>query len=200
MTDPTVELSAQDEREFQYKRHDEIAAICWTKCDNCNGRGSNVEHWEADDNGPEYVLCQECPICDGEGQIQLHDSWRVEALYDAADDAREEFGVWCYTRIVKGLALAIDNQVILNISGHKIKDKKYTVTEQGCNCFDAYYRAPKINDIPHCKHQIAVLLVKAAEHKMYEDGEDCDAPDAVARYEAADRLAVEDARREAQNV
>lgn len=181
MTDPTVELSVQEDAEFQAARHEEIAAICWQKCRRCLGRGYTVSHWEADNKeDAAYVLKVECPHCAFQGQIQLHDPWRVTALYDAADDARQEMGVWCYTRIASALALAVNgnvriiekveiNKAIVKVKSDTVEGKDYHVFPyQGCDCQDAHYRAPKINDIPHCKHQIAVLLVKAAEHKMYD--------------------------------
>ena len=175
----TVEISQkqQEDAEFAAARHEEIAAICWKKCESCNGRGFHVEHWEAyDTEDAEYILKVECTHCTGEGEKQIKDPWRVTALYDAADDAREELGVWCYTRITKALALAVNGNVTLWARPSKNATVKsetgfhqfYTVTPQGCGCQDAYYRAPKINDVPRCKHQIAVWLVKAAEHKMFD--------------------------------
>ena len=109
MTDPTVELSEKDELDWKIERSNEIAAICWRVCRHCNGRGGNMEHWEADQiinpqaGTLDYVMLVPCQHCEGQGKIQLHDPWRVEALYDAADDARREMGVWCYTRIASGL-------------------------------------------------------------------------------------------------
>ena len=196
MTDPTVELSVQDEREFQAQRHEEIAAICWQKCTDCNGHGWPVQHRESDDGGPDYTFHIACGRCGGEGHIQLHDPWRVTALYDAADDAREELGVWCYTRISKALALAVNGAVILEDDGYKIKGKAYTITPQGCNCLDAYHRAPKINDIPRCKHLVAVHLVQAAEWNMYDQepkhyGPWSDALDGLISVQEAERREVQ---------
>jgi len=176
MSDPTIELSERDELDWKIERSNEIAAICWKKCEECNGRGFGIDHWAADDDGPEYTLRNDCHACEGEGHIQLHDPWRIEALYDAADDARIELGIWCFTRISKALALAISGNVTLwerpsknaTVKSETVLHQFHTVTPQGCGCQDAYYRAPKINDVPRCKHQIAVWLVKAAEHKMYD--------------------------------
>ena len=172
--DPTVDLSAHDESVWQAERQEEIAAICWQKCPACNGRGYSREHWPADDGGPEYLLRPSCPDCAADGHIQLHDPQRVEALFAAADDARERMGVWCYTRIASALSLAIDGAVTLEIypgglpavESATIGGKVYSFDPQGCPCYDASYRAPRIDSIPHCKHQIAVWLVKTAEKKM----------------------------------
>ncbi len=173
MHDPTVELTERDERDWQDERQEEIAAICWQKCPACNGRGYDRQRWPADDGGPEYLLRPSCPECAADGHIQLHDPQRVEALYAAADDARERMGVWCYTRIASALALAINGGVTFiedrgaTVESQTIENKFYTVPcGQGCNCYDAFLRAPKIDGIPHCKHQIAVWLVKAAEKRM----------------------------------
>ncbi|MCK5307186.1 MAG: zinc finger-like domain-containing protein [Zetaproteobacteria bacterium] len=174
--DPTVELSAQDERDWRAERQEEIAAICWQKCEGCNGRGWNGQHWEGYGPGDaEYFVRVTCPHCDGQGQIQLHDPWRVTALYAAADDAREEMGVLCYTRIASALSLAIEGAVSLpwppTVASQTVKGKIYTITTRGCDCYDAYYRAPVISDQPACKHQVAVWLVKAAEKKMAEEAQ-----------------------------
>ena len=170
----TVEISQkqQEDAEFAAARHEEIAAICWQKCENCNGRGYHRTYWvDEEDGGCDYVLKPPCANCEG-GQIQLHDPWRVEALYDAADDAREELGVWCYTRISKALALAVNEAVtlgdVISVASETIEGMRYTLNNSNCACLDAYHRAPKIDDIPHCKHFIAVELVKAAEHKMFD--------------------------------
>ena len=164
----TVEISQQqqEDAEFAAARHEEIAAICWRVCRHCSGRGFNVEHLEGDPH--EYILKATCPHCKGQGEMQLHDPWRVEALYDAADDARETLGEWCYTRISKALGLAVNGAVTLEDDGYKIKGKAYTITPQGCNCLDAHYKAPKIDNIPRCKHLIAVHLVQAAEWNMFD--------------------------------
>jgi len=179
VTDPTVELSVKDELDWKIERSNEIAAICWQKCESCNGRGFHVEHWEADQiinpqaGTSDYVMHVPCQPCDGKGQIQLHDPWRVTALYDAADDARAELGAWCYVRITRALALAVNGNVSFNLDG-TITVKSATVDGEFyhvavcCDCQDAYHRAPKINNKPACKHQIAVWLVKAAERKMYD--------------------------------
>ena len=174
MHDPTVELSQKDERDWQAERREEIAAICWKKCEECNGRGYTIERWSADDGGPDYVLRPTCLGCEGEGIFQLHDPWRVEALFDAADDARERMGILCYTRIASALALVICGAVNLSspvtVASASVPDRVYTITyPEGCDCYDAYYRAPKVGHIPACKHQIAVWLVKAAEKKMVPD-------------------------------
>jgi len=201
MTDPTVELSEKDELDWKIERSNEIAAICWKKCSDCNGRGYHRTMWvDEEAGGCDYVLKPTCETCESEGQIQLHDPWRVEALYDAADDARREMGVWCYTRIASALVLAVNEGVTLwerpsknaTVKSETAPDQFYTVTPQGCGCQDAYYRAPKINDIPHCEHQISVLLVKAAEHKMFEKeprhfGPWSDALDGLISGEEADR-------------
>ena len=175
MHDPTVELSAQDERDWQEERQEEIAAICWQKCPDCNGRKYTVEHWPDPLGGPDHVLRPTCLGCDGQGDIQLHDPLRVQALFDAADDARERMGVECYTRIAKALALAIEGAVSLpwppTVASQTVKGKIYTITTRGCDCYDAYYRAPVISDQPACKHQVAVWLVKAAEKKMAEEAQ-----------------------------
>ena len=165
--DPTVELTEQDERDWQDERQEEIAGICWQKCSACNGRGYSRERWPADDGGPEYVLRPSCPDCAGDGHVQLHDPQRVEALYAAADDARERMGVEIYTRIASALSLAIEGAVSLpwppTVNSQTIEGKIYTVTyPEGCDCYDAYYRAPMISSQPACKHQIAVWLVKEA--------------------------------------
>ena len=179
MTDPTVELSAQDERDWQAERQEDITSICWQKCQGCNGRGFHVDHWEAydqqDREGGEYILKVSCPYCEGQGHIQVHDPLFVEALYEAADDARERMGVGCYTRIVSALSLAICEAVSLagalaTVASATVPDKTYTITyPEGCDCYDAHYRALKIGGWPACKHQIAVWLVKAAEKKMAAD-------------------------------
>ena len=179
--DPTVELVEQDERDWQAERQEELAAISWQKCEDCNGLGFNVEHLEADAGifppgrygyaEPDYVLHNPCETCDGQGHIQLHDPVRVTALFAAADDARERMGVWCYTRIASALSLAINGNVSFNLDG-TITVKSATVNggfyhvAVCCDCYDAYYQAPKIEGKPHCKHQIAVWLVKTAEKKM----------------------------------
>lgn len=186
MTDPTIELSVKDELDWKIERSNEIAAICWKKCEGCNGRGFNIEHWEADEiinpqaGTSDYVMRVPCAKCKGEGEKQLHDPWRVEALYDAADDARKELGVWCYTRITSALVLAVNEGVDLNgtvdfaprLDGDVVvtnseSGKRYLIRGR-CNCYDSYYKAPKINGKPHCKHFIAVELVKAANKKMYD--------------------------------
>ena len=193
MTDPTVELSERDELDWKIERSNEIAAICWRKCEECNGRGWHAQHWEGDlIYAPEYILRLTCKDCNGQGDIQIHDPWRVEALYDAADDAREQMGAWCYTRISKALVLAVNEAVILEDDGYKIKGKAYTITPQGCNCLDAYHRAPKINDIPRCKHLVAVHLVQYAEWNMYDQepkyyGPFSDALDGLISVQEAER-------------
>ena len=175
MIDPTVELSQKDERDWQAERQEEIAAICWQKCKECNGHGyTGPHHWEAEDAGPDYIFQTDCGNCDHTGHIQRHDPQRVEALYDAADDARERMGVECYTRIAKALALAIEGAGFLSspatIASQTVEGKVYTITyPEGCDCYDAYYRAPKIGGRPACKHQVAVWLVKTAERKMVAD-------------------------------
>ena len=113
MNDPTVELTEQDERNWRAERQEEIAALCWQKCQECSGRGFTIEHWPADDGGLDHVLKPTCPTCEGERRIFLDDPWRVGALYDAADDARETMGVECYTRIPCALSLAIKGAVSL---------------------------------------------------------------------------------------
>lgn len=149
MIDPTVELSAKDERDWRAERQEEIAAICWQKCKGCNGIGFTTEHWPADDDGPDYVLHPTCLGCTDEGQIQLHDPLRVSALFDAADDARERMGVGLYTRITSALSLAIEGAVNISlpttVASVLVPDKFYTVS------------------------YIAIWLVKAAEKKMAED-------------------------------
>ena len=175
MIDPTVELSQKDERDWQAERQEEIAAICWQKCKECNGHGyTGPHHWEAEDAGPDYIFQTDCGNCDHTGHIQLHDPQRVEALYDAADDARERMGVECYTRIAGALALAIEGAVSLpwppTVASQTVEGKHYTVTyPEGCDCYDAFYRAPMISSQPACKHQVAVWLVKAADEKMAAD-------------------------------
>ena len=179
MIDPTVELTEQDERDWRTERHKDIAAICWEKCERCNGDGFHKEYWPADDSGPDYILRPGCPCCDGQGTIQLHDPLRVGALYDAADDARERMGVKCYTRIASALSLAIRGAVSLShqidevipltilttVMSETVPDKVYVITyPEGCDCYDAHYRAMK-----SCKHQIAVWLVNIAEKKMAAD-------------------------------
>ena len=57
------------------------------------------------------------------------------------------------------------------LSTSVFKGKIYTITTRGCDCYDAYYRAPVISDQPACKHQVAVWLVKAAEKKMAEEAQ-----------------------------
>ena len=169
----TVEISQQqqEDAEFQAQRHEEIAAICWRRCEDCNGRGYHRTYWVDDESGGcDYVLKPTCENCEG-GHIQLHDPWRVEALYDAADDAREELGVWCFTRIASALALAINGNVYKGgpcTVASATEDGKLYLIAPFCNCLDAFHRAPMINDKPACKHQIAVWLVKAAERKMYD--------------------------------
>ena len=180
MSDPTIELSVKDELDWKIERSNEIAAICWQKCEDCNGRGYHRTYWVDDEaGGCDYVLKPTCANCEG-GHIQLHDPWRIEALYDAADDAREELGVWCYTRITQALVLTVDEGVDLNgtvdFAPRQDGDVVVTNSETGkrylirgrCNCYDSYYKAPKINGKPHCKHFIAVELVKAAERKMFD--------------------------------
>ena len=176
MHDPTVELSQKDERDWRAERQEEIAAICWQKCEECNGYGHHKEYWPADDGGPDYVLRPGCLGCEGQGHIQLHDPQRVAALYDAADDARERLGVWCYTRIISALTLAIEGAVDVDesntmlVASQSVEGKKYLISKAyGCNCYDACHRAPWINHLPHCKHQIAVWLVNTAEEKMVAD-------------------------------
>ena len=172
--DPTVELSQKDERDWRAERQEEIATICWKKCKECNGLGFTIEHWPADDGGPDYVLKPTCLGCEGERRIQLHDPLRVSALFDAADDARERMGVACYTRIACALSLAIEGAVNLStpptVESESVTGKIYTITSpEGCDCYDAYYRALKINGRPACKHLIAVWLVNTAEKKMAAD-------------------------------
>ena len=168
--DPTVELTEQDERDWQAERQEDIASICWQKCSDCNGQGFYIEHWPSDDDGPDYVLKPTCLGCDGQRRIQLHDPQRIGALFAAADDARDKFGVWCYTRIASALSLAIDGAVDLAsraaVESATIRGKVYSFDPHKCTCYDAHYRAPRIDGIPHCKHQIAVWLVKTAEKKM----------------------------------
>ena len=174
--DPTFDLSAHDESVWQAERQEEIASICWQKCEGCNGRGWNGQHEEGyGPNDAEYFLRITCHACEGEGHVQLHDPDRVTALYDAADDARERMGVWCYTRIASALSLAINGAVDIDesrlatilVASQSAEGKFYLISHDcGCNCYDAHYRAPRIDGIPHCKHQIAVWLVKAAEKKM----------------------------------
>ena len=175
MIDPTVELSQKDERDWRAERQEEIASICWQKCEECNGLGFSIEHWPSDDGGPDYVLKPTCLGCKGERRIQLHDPLRVSALFDAADDARERMGVECYTRIASALSLAIEGAVSLpwppTVASQTVEGKVYTVTyPEGCDCYDAYYRAPTIDSQPACKHQVAVWLVKSVEKKMTADG------------------------------
>jgi len=202
--DPTVELSARENRDLAAERAEEIAAICWQECPECKGRGFNIQHWDYEmPNGPEYVLKITCARCDGTGTIQLHDPYEVEALYDAADDVREEMGVWCYTRIAKALSLAINGAVTFiedkgaTVESESAKYKFYTVSfDRGCNCFDASYRAPMIEGKPACKHQIAVWLVKAAEKKIHETyqvgrGPMSDCLDGLISYEEAVRQETE---------
>ena len=172
--DPTVELSQKDERDWQAERREEIAALCWEKCLECNGQGYTIEYWVADDGGPDYALKPTCLGCDGTGDIQLHDPLRVMALFDAADDARERMGVECYTRITCALSLAIEGAVSLpwppTVASQTVEGKVFTVTyPEGCDCYDAYYRAPTIDGQAACKHQIAVWLVKSADKKMAAD-------------------------------
>ena len=174
MHDPTVELSAQDERQWQAERQEDIAAICWKECPDCNGRGWLVKHWEAEDGGPDYTIRIPCVRCRGKRNIQLHDPLRVEALYTAADDARRRMGVGLYTRIASALSLAIGGAVMIlsspvTVASASVTHKVHTITyPEGCDCYDAHYRATKFGHIPACKHQIAVWLVKAAEKKMAE--------------------------------
>ena len=172
--DPTIELTEQDERDWQAERQEEIASICWQKCSDCNGQGHHVWYWEDEGGGPDHLLRPTCRTCRGKSHIQLHDPQCVEALFAAADDARERMGVWCYTRIAKALALAIDGAVRMEadesgsatVASQMTADKIYSVLLIiGCDCYDAHSRAPKIAGIPHCKHWIAVWLVKAAEKK-----------------------------------
>ena len=197
MSDPTVELSVKDELDWKIERSNEIAAICWEKCEDCNGRGWHAQHWEGDlICAPEYILRLTCKDCDGKGQIQLHDPWRVEALYDAADDARVAMGVWCYTRISKALVLAVNGAVGLAgdyaiVKSQTVEHKKYIIA-RSCDCLDAHHRAPKISGTPACKHQIAVWLVKAAKKKMYDQepkhyGPWTDALDGLISGQEADR-------------
>jgi len=199
--DPTVELSVKDELDWMIERSNEIAAICWQKCPVCNGRGETLERWEAEDGGPDFVLHPLCDGCSGQCYIQLHDPWRIEALYDAADDARKEMGVWCYTRITKALALAVNGAVEIDIDGiitvqSETGDGNYYLVTICWNCLDAHHRAPKMNDVPHCKHQIAVLLVNAAKEKMYDQepkhyGPWSDVLDGLISAVEADRWGVE---------
>jgi len=196
----------KDELDWKIERSNEIAAICWKKCEGCNGRGFNVEHWEADQiinpqaGTLDYEMHVPCPARCDKGQIQLHDPWLVTALYDAADDAREELGVWCFTRISKALALAINEGVYkggpCTVASATEDGKLYLIGAQGCNCLDAHHRAPKINDKPHCKHFIAVELVKAAEHKMFDQepkhyGPGSDMLDGLISVQEADRREAE---------
>lgn len=196
--DPTVELSARENRDLMAERAAEIAAICWQECPNCKGRKIVVQHWEADDGGPDHVLTGSCARCDGTGTIQLHDPYEVEALYDAADDARAEMGVWCYTRIDRALSLAINGAVsgtddeTAMVASETSEGKNYYVTPRNCGCHDAHYRAPMIEGKPACKHQIAVWLVKAAEKKIHETyqvgrGRMSDCLDGLISYEEACR-------------
>ena len=150
MYDPTVELSQKDERDWRAERREDIAAICWRECPDCNGHGyTGPHHWEAEDAGPDYIFQTDCGKCDHTGHIQLHDPLRVLALFDAADDARERMGVECYTRIASALSLAIDEAVKLSslivVDSASVPDKFRTVS------------------------YMAIWLVKAAEKKMAAD-------------------------------
>ena len=176
--DPTVELTEQDERDWRAERQEDIAAICWKECPDCNDQGHTVERWLADDDGPESIIRPTCDCCGGEGHMQLHDPLRVGALYDAADDARERMGVESYTRIAEALVLAISGAVkeetdgsgSATVESQTMVGKIYSILLIiGCDCSDAYHQAPEIRDIPACKHQIAVWLVRAAEKKMKEE-------------------------------
>jgi len=164
MYDPTVELTYREERELETARQEQIKDLCWLECSECRGRGYTVEHWEAEDAGPDYVLRTPCGACDEEGHIQINDPVIVSDLLDAADALRLKLGVWCYTRIAAGLSLAIEGAVgpdFKTCKSASVKGRVYEIGFDGCNCFDAHFRAPKINHIPHCKHYIAALLARA---------------------------------------
>lgn len=164
MHDPTAELDYREERDLATEREEEIKQLCWQECASCRGRGYTVEHWEADDTSMfEYMVRRECGECDGEGHIQIHDPLIVSELLDAAECLRQRCGVWCYTRIAAGLSLAIDGFVspdFKQVHSASIKGRWYHIGLDGCDCYDARFRAPKINHIPHCKHYFAVQLAK----------------------------------------
>jgi hypothetical protein len=163
MHDPTYETFYREERDLATEREEEIKMLCWQECANCRGRGYTVEHWEAEDDGPDYALKAPCGACDEEGHIQIHDPLIVSELLDAADHLRQKCGVWCYTRIAAGLSLAINDAVgpdFKTVKSASVKDRVYHIYIDGCDCYDARFRAPKINHIPHCKHYFAVQMAK----------------------------------------
>ena len=171
MYDVTVAHAERENVQELWERQKEIDGHCWRACTTCHGKGFSSSVWEAKDGGPDYVLRVNCMDCDGMGTVQIDDPNYVQALYNAADDLREEMGIEFHVRIFKGLALAIDRAVTLGkynveVRSQSVEDRVYELLDGICTCPDAEYQAPKVDGLPVCKHRIAMWLVVEAQKEV----------------------------------
>jgi hypothetical protein len=75
-------------------------------------------------------------------------------------------------RLQKATLLVRDGKVYRRGRGYMVQSQTskrvYRVMSGGCQCEDSWYRAPRLNGLPACKHQLAVWLFERTEELVRE--------------------------------